>query len=891
MLAQVTRRLREATGKGVDYSASHWPVSTLFGISSLLSILLPIILVRYLVPAEIGMFKIFFLYLMLVPEIFLASGFASGLAYWIGQGRKGEEALALSLRCIFLLGILVSLVFMVLSGFLAEYFDVSRFLVILFSLAAFSMITAHLFEEVCIFRGHTWLGAIFHASFAFVRTALMVLAAIVFESLEAVLLAHVLVNSAKALIGAGLLINIERSIVKWNFALLRPVFNYSLPVGLSGALIVIAVKADQLLLSNSLDSASFALYAIGCFALPPLFILEQSLTRLLVPRLSDCFSSGQKARAIQLYRSTVQELAFWTVPAVAGLIIFAEPLIVLLFTEQYRDAAMYLQIFALSYLCMIFPFDVTARGRADSGWILQTGFMSAALALALCSVLLTFFGAMGALFGLILSRSLVAAWGLRYHTTEMGCSLSALVPFEQISRFFMATAVLSVLALGIRHWFPSELSWFLVAGSLFFLLYIAARPFFKLEMSPGNQERPAILILTETLNTGGLERVVVDLAKGVEHDGKLRVVVVAYNQGKQRSPLLDELEKSGVEVISLSKGAGVSLAMPWQLAILATKHRALIIHTHDLGALLYGSLAKLFIPWRASLVHTQHTFSHVSVNKRYGVYERFFSLFCDHAVAVSSGVMREYEQLGIKPKSYSVIPNGTSLTRPIAASDWMTLQARLELATSLDDHRLRELALQSLGETWVVSLGRLCTVKGQDQLLLGWDALDHQLRSEIRLFIIGPESEPGFALSLEELRSRLPREEKIHIIPEHHDGGMWIAAADIFCSLSRAEGHPLASLEAAQLGKRLLLSDIEAHRTFFNQATFVSTIHPQSFWKALSALLSAPDQWEKRAAYAERLRWSFSTDRMVRAYTEIYEFQFDELPGNKQFASQEVCYV
>jgi len=891
MLAQVSRRLKEATGKGIDYSSSHWPVSILFGISSLLTILLPIILVRYLVPAEIGLFKIFFLYLMLVPEIFLAAGFASGLAYWIGQGSKGEEALALSLRCIFLLGILVSLLFLGLSGFLAGYFDVSRSLVILFSLAAFSMITAHLFEEVCIFRGHTWLGAIFHASFAFLRTALMVGAALVFESLEAVLLAHLLVNSAKALLGAGLLIKAEKSVVSWNFALLRPVLNYSLPVGLSSALIIIAVKADQLILSNALDPASFALYAIGCFALPPLFILEQSLTRLLVPRLSDCFSSGQKARAIQLYRSTVQELAFWSIPAVAGLIVFAEPLIVLLFTEQYRDAAMYLQVFALSYLCMIFPFDVTARGRADSGWILQTGLMSAALALLLCSVLLTFFGAMGALFGLILSRALVASWGLRYHTTQMECSLSELVPFEQISRFFMGTAVLSVLAIGIRDWFPGELVWFLVAGSLFFFLYIAARPLFKLEMNPGNQERPALMILTETLDTGGLERVVVDLAKGIKQADRFRVVVVAYNQGERRPPLLLELEGSGVEVASLSKGAGVNLAMPWQLAMLVIKHRALIIHTHDLGALLYGSLAKFFVPWKTSLVHTQHTFSHVGTHKRYAAYERFLSRFCDHTVAVSSGVMREFSELGIKPKSYSVIPNGTSLTRPIAASDWMTLQARLDLASSLNDHSLRKLALQSLGEVWIVSLGRLCPVKGQDRILQGWKALVPQLRSDIRLFIIGPESEVGFVHSLEESRSALPEKENIHIIPERQDGAIWIAAADVFCSLSRAEGHPLASLEAAQLGKRLLLSDIEAHRSFFNEATLVSADEPHSFAQAVASLLSAPDQCQKRAGYAERLRWSYSTDRMVRDYTEIYQSQFEGLPGHRPFASREVCYV
>lgn len=71
---------------------SHWPLSILGGMVSIFNLLLPLLLVRILTPDEIGHYKIFFLYLVLVPWAFMTAGITHGLGHWSGKENLRIEA-------------------------------------------------------------------------------------------------------------------------------------------------------------------------------------------------------------------------------------------------------------------------------------------------------------------------------------------------------------------------------------------------------------------------------------------------------------------------------------------------------------------------------------------------------------------------------------------------------------------------------------------------------------------------------------------------------------------------------------------------------------------------------------------------------------------------------
>ncbi len=66
-------------------TSSHWPITSTNGAAALFNLFLPLVLVRILTPDQMGRYKIFFLYVMLSPGLFLVSGLNNGLYHWAGK--------------------------------------------------------------------------------------------------------------------------------------------------------------------------------------------------------------------------------------------------------------------------------------------------------------------------------------------------------------------------------------------------------------------------------------------------------------------------------------------------------------------------------------------------------------------------------------------------------------------------------------------------------------------------------------------------------------------------------------------------------------------------------------------------------------------------------------
>src|SRR5690606_5671788 len=187
---------------------------------------------------------------------------------------------------------------------------------------------------------------------------------------------------------------------------LKAVWRYAFPVSIAWMFGVFVHNADQFILSLHIDAAEFAFYAIGCLVIPPILIFEHSVTRVMIPQLSASFSQGEGEKAQALYRDAVKHLAFLLIPAVTGLIVFAEPIITLLFTDTYARASNYLELFALSYLFLMIPYDAVPRAKGQANWILRTFVVFSVISLALAYFLTHEFGPYGALAALLLSRLL-----------------------------------------------------------------------------------------------------------------------------------------------------------------------------------------------------------------------------------------------------------------------------------------------------------------------------------------------------------------------------------------------------------------------------------------------------------------------------------------------------
>lgn len=376
--------------------------------------------------------------------------------------------------------------------------------------------------------------------------------------------------------------------------------------------------------------------------------------------------------------------------------------------------------------------------------------------------------------------------------------------------------------------------------------------------------RDRVLLLTQTVALGGLERMVFNLARAQRARGRWAPHVFVYEHPHLAKPgthLLPSFKEERIPIETYSKGPGVSLRAAAKIAVAARKKRIGVIHSHDLGALVYGVGAKLLTGGRLRLVHTQHSFVHLDRNWRYRHYERFLTRFVDELVTVSDDTRREYLALGLSPSRIKVIPNGISFADRTGSSPAAQAALKARLLPRRSD------------ATWLLYLARIHGRKGQDHAIRLWESLPPQSRAKCALIFVGAETEPGRLRKLRLLIRRASDRDRIHLIGPAVDPTPWLQAADVFVSCSEYEGMPLAPLEAAGAGMPLVLSRIPGHEIFAKHSFQYSLEQPEEGVRAIEKAIAVSKSSGGRAAlsrYARDVRDRFSLDVMAERYEALY---------------------
>lgn len=862
---------------------SHWPLSILSSLCALLNMAMPLLLVRILSPEEIGRFKIFFLYLLIAPALSLGSGLLNGISYWSGKREAQDRINDSSVSIIFLAVLFGSLLIIFrqslteLLGWPGEYF-------LIFILASFAVIIGNFFEEACIASGKVWRGAIFHSVFELLRTGLVLFSALYFKDLFPVLFVLSLILLTKAIVGvfAGFFwLGIFRPRLSLNG--LSRVWRYAFPV--SGAAIfgLLVNNADQLILSHYLSVGDFAYYALGCLSVPPLLILEHSITRVLIPQLSQAFEMKDKTRAQELYRRAVEQLGFLLIPAVCGLIVFSKPIIELLFTERYASASIYLSIYALSYLMLIVPYDSLPRARGQGNWILANFASFSTITLLLCAVLTSKFGATGALVGLICGQTMMRTYGLIYIRRTTDWKWSEFLPLEDLRLFLTFSLLLSGLSLFMRPMFMNDLYWMLICGSAFLLFYFFCVFSAQRAGRVVKQKCSRVLMVTQHLQTGGLERMILQLCRELSKQRSWELWVYAYDQksNQDSEQLKRSLEEVGVRVEVFAKPSGFSPRAVLRLVQIIIKNDIEVLHTHDMGSLIYGCLARVISLFRVKLVHTQHSFVHLQKESRYAFYERIFTRLVNELVVVSENGKSIYGSIGVPSSSIHFIPNGVSVPEKLASpGDLEEIRKRLIEST---EQKIDQ------NSVWILYLARLHPVKGHQRAVQLWESLEPELREHAKLIFVGPESVAGQKGKLLERMQRSKAASTMIYAGASSNPEEWLRAADIFLSCSEHEGMPLAPLEALAQGKQLVLSDIPGHLFL---STVANLYHAEDIKHGASVLGGAINQALQRRNtsqvfhQAELARQFVQQEYSVRLMAEKYQYLYAsnlsrniEIPG------------
>ncbi len=360
--------------------------------------------------------------------------------------------------------------------------------------------------------------------------------------------------------------------------------------------------------------------------------------------------------------------------------------------------------------------------------------------------------------------------------------------------------------------------------------------------------------LVLSLEIGGLERVVVDLAREGRRLGQ-RVTVGCV---EQRGRLAPEVEALGIPVVCADKPAGLRPRTIWTLGRLFMASKPDVIHSHQITALFYGGLAARAL--RIPVVHTEHG-KHYSPGSRARWVgraagwqaARFLCVSQDIADGVLAGRVAPASRIG-------VVPNGIDLTKFAGGDDGGSVRAALGIPAA---------ALV------VGTVGRLNEIKRQDLLLQGFARLKTQIPGA-HLLLVGDGPEGA---ALRTLGERLGLGDSVHFAGYQPQPERFMRAMDVFALTSRSEGMPVSVLEA--WGARVpvvasrvggLAEMIESGRNgllfdFGDEAGLVAALH--------RCLADPPfSDWLRSAARAD-VETRYNLAEMARTYQREYDGVID----------------
>jgi O-antigen/teichoic acid export membrane protein len=334
------------------------------------SFLLPFLVVRFIAQDGVGVYRQIFQVVMNAAVI-LPLGVGMSAYYYLS--RDPEQRASAVFNILLFNAVVGGIAFVALLlfpgsiGGLFHSVEITRLAPIV-GLVIWFWITGAFLETVAVANQEPKLATMFIILAQFTKALLMVGAVVIFSTVESILYAALFQGIIQTLV---LLVYLNSRFPRFwksfNFAFLREQLAYALPYGFAGLLWTLQTDIHNYFVGYRFSAADYAIYAYGCFQLPLVMMLSESVSSVLIPRMSALQAAGDKREMIRLTTRAMQKLAFFFMPMYVFLMITAHTFVVTLFTRNYERAVPIFMINLTIMLIYIWISDPIVRAFKELG--------------------------------------------------------------------------------------------------------------------------------------------------------------------------------------------------------------------------------------------------------------------------------------------------------------------------------------------------------------------------------------------------------------------------------------------------------------------------------------------------------------------------------------------
>jgi len=339
------------------------------------SFLLPLLVVRFLTQENVGIYRQVFQVIATTVAI-LPLGVSMSAYYFLSRETERRAAVVLNILIFnFIVGGAACLVLFFYPQILGNIFhneEITR-LAPRIGVVIWFWIFSSFLETVAVANQEARAATAFIILAQFTKTLLMTSAVVLFGSVEAFVYAAMIQAALQTLVLFFYLNSrFPRFWTSFDFKFFREQVAYALPFGFAGLLWIMQTDIHNYFVGYKFSAADYAIYAYGCFELPLIAMISESVTSVLIPRMSKLQSENDKPEMIRLTTRAMQKLAFFYFPIYVFLLITAQTFITTLFTRNYAASV---SIFLINITLMpfyIWVVDPIVRSYKELGRFLLT---------------------------------------------------------------------------------------------------------------------------------------------------------------------------------------------------------------------------------------------------------------------------------------------------------------------------------------------------------------------------------------------------------------------------------------------------------------------------------------------------------------------------------------
>jgi glycosyltransferase involved in cell wall biosynthesis len=363
-----------------------------------------------------------------------------------------------------------------------------------------------------------------------------------------------------------------------------------------------------------------------------------------------------------------------------------------------------------------------------------------------------------------------------------------------------------------------------------------------------------IVHVLESLDIGGLERVVLSLAAWQQARGDEVCLICLFHEG----PWAAEARALGIEVIAIGKRRGLDVRAMRSLRRALHTRSADVLHTHNAVAHYYTAGAGLGLG-AVRLINTRHGMGEARGSARLELLYRLAMRRAHCGVAVCRAARQRFLDIGAFTQAKAVVvPNGVAITGAAARS----LAARQQMLAGLG---------RPPSPLVIGAVGRLSAVKDHAMLLHAVQRLRHSGR-DVELVVLGDGRERA---ALQALAQTLQIQPHVHLVGWRHDVSDWLQGFDVFAMPSVSEGYALALVEAAAAALPLVATAVGGNGEIVQQGVTGMLVPARDSDAFAAALAQLVDNAALRADMGQAARqWALahgSIGTMGAAYQALYE--------------------